>query len=267
MKERYIVGKSNEVLHLSILILKAFYNHELILVVIHGRQGYGKSTYASIVKAQVYSIHTIVEQHFEKKPHLLEGKTETQIRREKLKLLDIIIDNDITFDYDWKQTKKFFVFTPRQFLTLSRKQKQKTPCICVDDAGLWLNAMDYQNPLVKAVGKFFEVARTKWGAILFTCSDLKQIFTKIRNMPHVFTIRITKAGADKEHPERRTAMIYEGWTSEDLKKSGRKAKYVDIYYAEMPTVFYSWYNPEREMLADMGLNEIEEILDKLNIDK
>jgi len=126
--------------------------------------------------------------------------------------------------------------------------------------------MDFNHPLVKATGKFLEVARTKWAAILFTCSDLKQIFTKIRNMPHVYTVRITKQGAGiKQQKNRRVAKIFSGWVSEDLKKSGRKTKYIDIFYAEMPESFYQWYKPERDKLADQGLDELELELDKLNI--
>lgn len=226
------------------MIISAYYNDELILVVIHGKQGFGKSTYAAIVIAQVY------------------GYIE-----EKAKNPEATI-----FKYNWKKAREYFAFKPRQFLTLSRKQKTKAPCGCVDDAGLWLNAMDFNHPLVKATGKFLEVARTKWAAILFTCSDLKQIFTKIRNMPHVYTIRITKykTGLERQK-DRRMAKIFSGWVSEDLKKSGRKTKYIDIFYAEMPGTieeensFYGWYKPERDKLADQGLDELELELDRLNV--
>jgi len=226
------------------MIISAYYNDELILIVIHGKQGFGKSTYAAIVIAQVYGYI-----------------------KEKEKNPDATV-----FKYDWSKAKEYFAFKPRQFLTLSRKQKTKSPCACVDDAGLWLNSMDFNHPLVKATGKFLEVARTKWAAILFTCSDLKQIFTKIRNMPHVYTIRITKYGTGEvNQKDRRMAKIFSGWVSEDLKKSGRKTKFIDIFYAEMPgdikhpKSFYGWYKPERDQLADQGLDELELELDKLNI--
>jgi len=234
---RYNTFQEKDLLHLSQLILSAYYNDELILVVIHGKQGYGKSTYSSVVMAQVLGY--------------IKGKDndpETQV-----------------FNYDWKGAKKFFVFKPRDFLLKSRDQQSKSPTCCVDDAGLWLNAMDYHNPLVKAVGKFLEVARTKWGAIIFTCSDLQQVFSKLRNMPHVYTIRISKSASGKQKPDRRIATIYEGWRSEDLKKSGRKTKAIDVFYAEMPKVFYDWYKPHRDNLADQGLNEVEEELNKLNL--
>lgn len=237
-KNRYKTFTEEGLLNLSQLIISAFYNDELVLIVIHGKQGFGKSTYASIIIAQVYSY--------------IKGKEKNP--------------DATVFEYDWKTARKYFVFKPRDFLTLSRKQNKKAPCSCVDDAGLWLNALDFNNPLVRATGKFLEVARTKWGAIMFTCSDLKQIFTKIRNMPHVYTIRITKYGTGEvNQKDRRMAKIFSGWVSEDLKKSGRKTKYIDIFYAEMPNIFYEWYKPERDKLSDQGLDELELELDKLNI--
>lgn len=230
---RYNVFAEENLLHLSRMIIDSYKNDELILVVIHGKQGYGKSTYSSIILSQVYGY--------------LNGKK---------------IDDK--FFYDWKTAKDYFVFKPQDFLTLSRKQSSKSPVCVVDDAGLWLNAMDFTHPLVRATGKFLEVARTKWGAILFTCSDLNQVFSKLRNMPHVYTIRISKI-SDKTNPDRRIATIYEGWRSEDLKKSGRKTKSIDVFYARMPDDFYSWYKPERDKLADQGLDDLELELNRLSI--
>ena len=237
-KSRYTTFTEERLLHLSKMIISAFYNDELILVVVHGKQGFGKSTYASIVIAQVYGYIKTKE-----------------------------LDPDVTvFNYDWKAAKDYFAFKPRQFLRLSKQQKVKAPVCCVDDAGLWLNSMDFHHPLVKATGKFLEVARTKWGAILFTCSDMSQVFSKLRNMPHVYTIRIRKRGAGtKVQKDRRIAVIYEGWVSEDMKKSGRKTRFVDVFYAEMPDGFYSWYKPERDKLADTGLDDLELELNRLGI--
>jgi len=236
MNDRYKVFIPKEILHLSWMIINSFKNDELILVVIHGKQGYGKSTYASIVMSQVYS-------------YLNHNNDDSKI-----------------YKYDWKNTKNYFIFQPREFLTLSRNQRFKAPVCCVDDAGMWLNSMDFNNPLVKAVGKFLEVSRTKWGAILFTCSDLNQVFSKIRNMPHVYTIRVTKQAIGKIAPNRRVATIFEGWRSEDLKRSGRKTKYMDIIqYCHMPDNFYKWYKPERDKLADQGLDDLEQQLNRLNI--
>jgi len=272
MKEKYMgTGGGKEIRHLAQKILMAFLNDELILIVVHGKQGYGKSTYASMIAAQVYGIMNNITKYVENNPSVLKGLNESKIRVKKLTLLKTIIENNEPFEYDWNTTQKYFVFKPRQFLTLSAKQKKKAPLAIVDDAGLWLNAMDFQNPIVKAVGKFFEVARTRWGAILFTCSDLNQIFSKLRNMPHVFTVKITKHTHGGEYVDRRAATIYEGWSSEDLKKRGTKTKAIDMFYAKMPgeenqpNTFYGWYKPKREKLTREATDELEKVLDDLEI--
>ena len=81
-------------------------------------------------------------------------------------------------------------------------------------------------------------------------------------MPHVYTVRITKFMNDLAHIDRRKATIYEGWVSEDLKKSGRKTVAVDIFYAHMPDVFYNWYKPERERLTKTEQFELGKELDR-----
>ena len=258
--------KGCNVFHLARMILYAYYNDELILIVVHGKQGYGKSTYVAIISAQVYGVVNKVNELVSQTD--TNGMSEKQLRKLDIKFLNEIINGEHSFVYDWKTIRRFFVFKPRQFLTISRNVRGKTPCCIVDDAGLWLNSMDYYSPEVKAVGKILEVARTMWGGIIFTCSDQQQIFGKIRNMPHVYTIRITKRSNDP----RRIARVFKGWVSEDLKKHGRKTIAMDVYYPEMPgdlkdkSSFYAWYKPEREKLANAGFDELEVALDKLGIE-
>lgn len=224
--------------YLSERILDWYYNDELGIVIIHGQQGYGKSTYAAISCAEVYG----------------HDKKQRQ------------------YKYDWEAVKAHIVFTPRQFLTLSRQTQVKDRVIIWDDAGYWLNSLDYYHPLVKAVGKFIEVARSKWGAIVFTCADLRQIMGKVRNIPHAYTIPIRKGGTpSKDNPDykykrlRRYAKVHKSWCSEDLKKSGKKGKEIDIFYARMPESFYTWYKPFRDSFCDQGLGDIETELDKMGI--
>jgi len=264
------VENGKQLRHLSRMILKAYYSNELILIVIHGKQGYGKSTYAAICLAQVYGAVNKINELT--KHELPDEYSEKDKRKIELRFLNELFEGKHDFEYDWQTTKKYFVFKPRSFLTTSRKNKTKKPACIVDDAGLWLNSMDYHSPEVKAVGKILEVARTIWGAIIFTCSDQQQIFGKLRNMPHVFTIRISKYPRGGGYEDRRIARIFKGWVSEDLKKHGRKTIAYDVYYAEMPGdlrdphSFYGWYVPERKKLTSSGFNELEKALNKLGIE-
>jgi len=244
-------------LHLSEMIIESYLNDELIVIAIHGKQGYGKSTYASLVQAQVYGAINTIESLSEL------PKSDPKYFKELKQKYNSKNTLNLNYTYDYNNCKEYLAFTPRQFLYKSRNNKYKSPSIIVDDAGLWLNSLDFNHPLVKAVGKFLEVGRTKWGAIIFTCSDLSQIFSKVRNMPHVYTVRINKHSSANKN--RRIASIHQGWSSEDLKKSGKKKIAIDLYNAVMPDDFFTWYKPERDSLAHKGLNDIEEILEKYKI--
>jgi len=259
------VGTFYELTWTTIMILYAYFNDELILVVIHGKQGYGKSTLASIVSAQCYGVKNLMDDILDKEG-MLEGKTLSEQRKIKIRLFEKLIRENAEFEYDWKTTKKYFAFKPEDFLISTADIEEKIPMGIVDDAGMWLNTMDYQNPFVRAVGKFFEVARTKYAAIVFTCSDLKQIFTKLRNMPHVYTVRIIKSksrSGEGSHPDERIGIIHEGWESEDMKKSGRTVLLFDGFVAHMPEPFFEWYYPIRSELSNEGVAQMVKEFKKL----
>lgn len=223
-KIKRIWHPERELFNLSEKILEWFYNDELGIVIIHGQQGYGKSTYGGISCSEVYG-------------HQIEGENKNQ------------------FYYNWEAVKRHIVWTPKQFIDLSNKKPprkdenykihpntlKKEPMILWDDAGYWLNAMDFHHPLCVQVSKYLEVARSRWGAIVFTVSDQRQILNKIRGIPHAWSVPIRKAGTPKRgNPnykwvhDRRFAQLHKSWCSEDLKKSGKKGEKGDIFYARLP---------------------------------
>lgn len=230
----------NKLFFMSQKILEWYYEEEMGVIIIHGQQGYGKSCYAGISCAEVYG-HNV---------------------------------DDNTFYYDWDAAKKNIVFTPRQFHDLCKKKKEMDRMVWWDDAGYHLNALDYNDRLVKRIGKFFEVGRSKFSAIVLTCSDLRQVLSKIRDIPHVNTVKIIKAATpSRDNPQyvyqkdRRLAKIHKSWVSEDLKKSGKEREYFDVFYAHLPGIydpknkiregFYGWYKPFRDGFCDIVLDEID----------
>lgn len=224
-----------ELLYLSEKILEWFYNDELGIVIIHGQQGYGKSTYASLACAEIYG-------------HDLDASQ---------------------FYYDWGAVKSHMVWTPRQFIDLCKNKTkghlEKERVVVWDDAAYWLNAMDYRDKFCVQASKLIEVARSRWGAIVFTCSDQRQILSKIRGIPHAYSIPIRKApGAASRHnpdykymKDRRFARLHKSWCSEDMKKSGKKGIQGDIFYARMPPNFYSWYKPFRDSFCVQAFDEFD----------
>ena len=207
----------SELFFLSEKILEWYHNDEMGIVIIHGQQGYGKSVYAALACAEIYG-HDIEKAEF---------------------------------FYDWNAVKTHIVWTPRQFIDLCKKKENghivKEKVIVWDDAAYWLNAMDYRDKLCIQASKIMEVARSRWGAIVFTCSDQRQILTKIRGIPHAYSIPIRKAPGTasrnsqyyKYNKDRRFARLHKSWCSEDMKKSGKKGIEGDLFDARMP----GKYNP------------------------
>ena len=287
-KERIKWHPEHELFYLSEKILEWFYNDELGIVIIHGQQGYGKSTYAAISCAEVYG-------------HDLENSQ---------------------FFYNWEAVKKHMVWHPRNFIKLSKKKRppqdifhkihrhsnKKEPMVVWDDAGYFLNNMKWNDKFCIEVSRYLELARSRWGAIIFTCSHQQQVLSKIRNIPHAWSIPIRKAPGtpSKNNPnykyvhDRRFAKLHKSWCSEDMKRSGKKGKEGDIFYARMPGRydatypkgvdekgeiiyidnltneytydqsdekgklnkpasygFFSWYKPWRDMMEEKGIEAVD----------
>jgi len=223
--------------HASEKILEWFYNDEFGIIIVHGQQGWGKSCYATTVAAEVYG-------------H---------------------VHDDNKYYHDWDAVKKHIVWKPEQFLALSRKKqgevRNKERMVIWDDAGYWLNAMDYRDKLCVAISKFIEVARSRWGCIMFTVTNQQQLLSKIRNIPHAWSIPISKIHTPslnnpnyKWNHTSRFARLHKSWCSEDLKKSGKRGKEGDLFHARMPPKFYNWYRDWRESFTDEALDEIERIM-------
>lgn len=228
----------NELFHISERILNWFYNDELGIIIIHGQQGYGKSTYATISCSEVYG-HDLAHERFW---------------------------------YDWESVKNHIVFTPQQFIDLCYSTDIKEPLVVWDDAGYWLNAMDYRDKLCVQVSKYLEVARSRWGAIVFTVSDQRQILSKIRGIPHAWTVPILKIGTPRmDKPQfryqhdRRFARLHKAWVSEDLKRSGKKGREGDLFYARMPSEFYTWYKPWRDQFCNQATTDMQLAAEEQNL--
>ena len=67
------IGNTKELLQLSKMVLLAYYNDELILIIIHGKQGYGKSTFAGLISAQVYGVINKINELLDKQPDFKMG--------------------------------------------------------------------------------------------------------------------------------------------------------------------------------------------------
>lgn len=175
-----------------------------------------------------------------------------------------IVASEIYETWDWSSLKKYIVFTPQEFLARLNKLKKKQPLLIWDDAGYWLNSLDYQNKFVKAVGKYIQVARTDWACIIFTSISAKDIINKVRGIQERYKIRITKHGCNITHPNARTAVTYTYWETPDGSRFGERNPQTERFEAHMPDTFYERYRPYRKTFTNLAKKTIQEYLDEIN---
>ena len=210
------------------LIEKAYRRDECLVLLPYGPLGIGKSTFACKVVAELYQKN---------------GKP------------------------NWEAVKSRLVFHPSEFVEkcselMERGEKDK--CLVWDDAGLWLLSLEHWHPFVRAVVKYLNVARTNWGALIFTTPLPTWVIKKVRGFPQAITLKIVRASSDEQHPQRpRIARAFRYWVTPDMKKSGVREIYRDKFSGLMPNRFYYWYKPLRDSYAARAIKGMKEELQHL----
>lgn len=197
-------------------IIELYDNDEFKPILIQGGHGVGKTTYANVLIAEVHSI----------------------------------FNNDIP---DWEIVKKRIGYDPGEVLeTLeSIPIGERWYVYHWDDAGTWVHSLDFQDPFVKAVGKYLQVARTDLACMIFSTINVDDISSKIRGIRDAIIVDITKEGRSEKQPFIRTARAY------ILRKTWKGRLWKDYQWEErfnchVPNSFYHWYKPKREHYAQQA---------------
>ncbi len=198
-------------------IIDLYNRDKMEIYIINGKNGVGKSSYANRLIAEVY--HTINE-------------TGKQIP-----------------NWDTDLFKKHMGYHPKKVLQNWRDQKTRDYCYHWDDSGIWLSNVDYSNPLVKSIGKYLQVARTKYACIMFSCIDRADLLNKIRNFKSATIIDIIDNGDyTSKYPSERYRGIAKAWHywSDRLDNIGTENDWEESFTNRMPDKFYNtWYLPQR----------------------
>lgn len=168
---------------------------------------------------------------------------------------------------NYEAVKEYIVFPPNEFVDRVLHQKKREKAICWDDMGLWLFALNWYDPFVKATVKYFNVMRTDWAAIIGNTPSPKMVVGKIQAFPESIRVKIKKAASNIDHPRRpRLAQAYRLWSTPDLKRTGvtTRGMWRDEYSALLPDDFYfNWYKPKRDEYAQIAKELMFKELEKL----
>ncbi len=209
-------------------IAKAYYPpEEFVLCIVYAPLGYGKSAYQ--FKATVDVLISIYR--------LSEAEA-------------------------WEALKSLIVFHPEQFFDRLDQIRSfgfnKTVTLNWDDAGLWLYAMDWDDPFVEAFTKWLNVARTDLNSLICSTPDPTFVFKKMRNFPAAITVNIIKTSGNPYNRWDRVARGYHHYKLPDLQRTRVRKIFEDRFSCKMPRDFYDWYKPRRDAYADVARKMMEE---------
>ena len=213
-------------LALSGLVVNAFRYDDFNLVIIYGPLRMGKSAYSMKVLGEVYDYF-----YGEKlSPSLL---------------------------------KEFMGFHPAEVIENWMNIDKRIPMYIWDDAGFWLFSMDWNNPLLRAIQKYFNVIGTDMNTLVLTTPDPTWILSKLVNMPGTLRGQVMKTDSTRWA---RKCRGYKPYRSPDLKKTGVNVKWEDRYNCKIPDNVYSYYKPMRDEYARLAKRAVVDTILKKKSD-
>lgn len=217
-------------LALARLIVRNYLNDDFSLVIVDGNLRVGKSTYS------IKSLSQALDYLF--------GKP---IKRMK----------DLKWVMGWE---------PEEVVETWQALTEREPCFIWDDAGYWLHSMNWNDPLMISIQRYFNVIGTDYNTIILTTPSPKWVLSKIANMPEMIRIKCTKRTGGIQTEEyrmfARVATGYRKWESPDLKRGGVNKIIYDEFSCKLDQVLYDEYKPIREDYARKAKMDIVKRLNR-----
>jgi hypothetical protein len=222
-------------LEISKMCVDAFRYDDFMLVIIWGQLRVGKSAYSMHLLGEVYDYFF--------------GKR-----------LDVSL------------IKSYMGFHPRDVIDSWLQIDKRIPMYIWDDAGYWLFSMDWHDPLLKAIQKYFNVIGTDMNVIVMTTPDPRWILSKLVQMPGAYRGLVSFRDGllpwghpNRDSPSRlwsRKCRGYKNLIWPDLKKTVPKPIWEDEFYCHIPDKVYDYYKPMRDHYADLAKGNIAKVLTK-----
>lgn len=203
------------------MVKKAYKDNEVKFFIVYGPHGYGKSAYLAKCLAQ------------------LNGTWDPEV------------------------LKRFMVWKPTMLcdvIEYVEKRGIDELMLGCDDAGVWLNALKWNHPLLSALTEYFDVIRMHFHGIMFTSPLPLHVIKRIRGLPQSINIRIDKLSDNLIKPRRATG--YTQYLLPDLKRTRVKTEFIDMFSAIMPKKFYDWYYPARKTYTSEAYDHVKNELQK-----
>jgi len=214
-------------LALARLIVSSYLKDDFLLIIIYGNLRMGKSAYAMKVMGQVYDY--------------LRG------RPLSIDLID-----------------EYLAWHPTEVIEKWSSITKRIPMFIWDDAGYWLFSMNWHDPLMIEIQKYFNVVGTDMNTLVLTTPDPTWILSKLLNMPGTIRVKVIKReGGVRDNPSKlyaREARGYKPYRSPDLKKTGVNRILTDQFSCYIPDDIYAFYQPRREHYTRIAKRRMRDVM-------
>jgi len=214
-------------LALARLIVSAYLRDDFLLIIIYGNLRMGKSAYAIKVMGQVY---------------------------------DYLRGRPLSIDL----VDEYLAWHPNDVIQKWTEITKRIPMFIWDDAGYWLFSMNWHDPLMIEIQKYFNLVGTDMNTLVLTTPDPTWILSKLLNMPGTVRVKVMKRdGGISDTPTalyRREARGYKPYRSPDLKKHGVNRILTDQFSCYIPDEIYAFYQPRREHYTRIAKARMRDVL-------
>lgn len=215
-------------------IIKEYKRDGFVSVLVFGKQGNGKTTYALITAKEIY---------------------------EKL-----------GYENPWQIALDRLYFELQEPLPLLKHafyERKKIPIIIFDDASIWFSKYYWYTDIQKAFFKLYALIRTLVTAVIFTTPSPNDISFFLREKSWK-KIKITRNGVEtkgvKKGVRRARAWVHKSdfkkGSNGDFKTAAEKEA-VDDFYLEIPNEIFNRYMEKRYKAIESLFSEIETALQKI----
>ena len=226
---------------LSEYIYRRYVGFQTVLGIGYGEPRVGKSSYFIQVQKDLFSYY---DSHI---PPI-----------DRRLLIDFASTQNIK-DPEINYWRIFVVFKPEQFIEIVRylmRHMLRSVLLIWDDAGLWMFALDWNDPKVKSALKFLQVCGTVTGAMFMTTPSIKMILKKVFEIEGIHVTKVVR-NTDAKNPHRRLSKTYRNslapWGKRFLKQVTE-----DQYSVMLPDVDYKWYKPLRDSYLAEALSMLSD---------
>lgn len=174
--------------------------------------------------------------------------------------------NDVPiWDSDYEAAKKLIKYTPEEvvdFLMYLLVNKIRIPMWHWDDAGSWLNSMEWTDPFVVAFMELLPLARSFCGLVVLSSPVEEWILKKLHTASGIIHCPVIKLKDDSYFWRPRECKAYVKVKNAYRNRSYPHYVWKDRFPAIEPDSFHKWYKPKRDHYCLMAAAKMQLALDK-----